>query len=151
MRPAFHETVDVLVKAYLNDTLYQGHPCGCAIGNLIAARNGHKVLKEIYSPVSWVGSMVGSGFDWYEVLYPGKICGSRGSVTVGIEQINSIGYSIPEVIIIEEAFESTRYSCSGGIDESMFNGLMAVVDVLADIHGISLDKKEEAKKLFVKV
>jgi hypothetical protein len=32
----------------------------------------------------------------------------------------------------------------------MFNGLMAVVDVLADIHSVDLEKKEAAKALFVK-
>ncbi len=37
------------------------------------------------------------------------------------------------------------------INDWMFNGLMAVVDVLADIHGINLEAKEEAKKLFIKV
>lgn len=144
----FNHTVNVLVQAYLNDTLVQGHPCGCAIGNLIAACNGHKVINN--QPIMWQDSSVGSGFDWYEVLFPGKIYRSPGDITLGVLQIKSTGYSIPEIRLIEEAFESTREGCKTSTNESIFAGLMATVNVLAAIHNIDLTVREEAKLLFAK-
>ena len=61
-------------------------------------------------------------------------------------QAEATGYTIYQLNAIERAFE--------GVDElatdRMFLGLMAVVDVLAEIHGIDLKQREEAKLLFVK-
>jgi hypothetical protein len=60
------------------------------------------------------------------------------------------GYSVHEIHQIEYAFENAPYQ-GDDTEEWMFNGLMAVVDVLAEIHGIDLTAKEEAKKLFVRI
>lgn len=62
--------------------------------------------------------------------------------------IDQTGYSEVELAKIEFAFESADEGSTE--DENMFNGLMAVVDVLAEIHGVDLTSKEQAKKLFVK-
>jgi hypothetical protein len=64
------------------------------------------------------------------------------------ELIDSTGYTVYELARIEEAFEDVDSNCTN--DEWMFNGLMAVIEVLAEIHGIDLKQKEEAKALFVK-
>jgi len=55
---------------------------------------------------------------------------------------------------IEFAFESAPHTCDESDEtnaEWMFNGLMAVVDVLAEIHNVNLEVKESAKAMFVKV
>lgn len=68
-------------------------------------------------------------------------------------QVDRTGYSVNELAKIEYAFETAPRNCDYEDhlnDEWMFNGLMAVVDVLADIHGIDLAEKESAKALFVK-
>jgi hypothetical protein len=47
----FNHTVNVLVKAYLNDTLRHNNCYACAVGNMIASANGFKysMLKEALS------------------------------------------------------------------------------------------------------
>lgn len=155
MRPTFQQTVDVLVKAYLNDTLIQGSPCGCAVGNLIA----HKLGKKVYVTnakqfeANWDGDDL-SPYDWFGVLCPGRLAGVHGPINKknGSFQLSIIGYSILEISWIEAAFENFDGDFSDyNTDKSRFEGLMRVVDVLAEIHNIDLTAKEEAKALFVKV
>jgi hypothetical protein len=74
MKPTFSNTIDILVKAYLNDTLQHESCSACAVGNLVS----HSMANH--------GPM----------------------------------------------------------------GLMAVVEILADIHGVSLEQKQEAISLFKK-
>lgn len=140
-RPTFSQTVDVLVKAYLNDTLEHGNYCACAVGNLIADAVGAEiVLKHNHRNYA-------SKYEWSHPEYSGdewflKINGCEN-------QIKASGYSYSEIWVIEKAFESTRFM-EGNDDEIMFMGLMAVVDVLASIHNVDLSTKEQAKLLFVK-
>jgi len=152
----FNHTVDVLVKAYLNDTLIQGSPCGCAIGNLIAHSLGKKVqitdAREFEG--NWDGD-VATPYDWFGVLRPGRLSGITLNTIDkknGAFQLSIIGYSVIEIGRIESAFEEHEGSFYNyNTDSSRFDGLMRVVDVLAEIHGIDLTAKEEAKLLFVKV
>jgi hypothetical protein len=151
----FHYTVNVLVKAYLNDTLIHGHPCGCAVGNLIAQDLGLKVIVEGSDQAGWIGGRyqeTGGGFDWFTVVRPDRIV-SKGSRKLGVQQIKATGYSVNEIRRIEHAFESVQEEndlFNPHLDPDGHKGLMAVVDVLAEIHNIDLSTKEEAKKAFVK-
>lgn len=69
------------------------------------------------------------------------------------KQIDATGYRWQDLARIEFAFE-TAYV--GGFydgpeaEQGMYAGLMAVVDVLAEIHGLNLEAATEAKALFVK-
>ena len=65
------------------------------------------------------------------------------------EVIDSSGYTIDQLAKIENAFESAPQGNTE--EEYMFNGLMAVVEVLAKIHGIDLETKEKAKLQFKRV
>lgn len=72
-------------------------------------------------------------------------------------QIQSTGYTFLELARIEKAFElgvssvvNNRFMTPEQKDAAQFAGLMAVVDVLAYIHGVDLSAKQAAKKLFVK-
>jgi nuclear transport factor 2 (NTF2) superfamily protein len=149
----FDYTVNVLVKAYLEDTLAHQFCAACAVGNIISEARSYKISK------------VGCGFEWVgqRTQWENVFMTSNGIQEFNIEgyqgeartQIDSTGYAPEELARIEFAFEMADNS-DGYYDDYtnetwMFNGLMAVVDVLADIHGIDLKAKEEAKLLFVKI
>jgi hypothetical protein len=149
----FNETVGILVDAYINNTLVHGHPCGCAVGNLIARKLNIKIRLVGDTIPVWDGP--GSGFSWFKRLYPDKV--ASGDVLEGVFQIDMTGYSVDEIVRIESAFESTCQKGSPGnivhdskLDPDGYRGLMEVVDVLADIHGIDLSERETAKLLFSK-
>ena len=143
MRPTFEKTVDILVKAYLNDTLEHGNYCACAVGNLIADAVGAKIVEgknHSCSKYKWIHHEY-TGSEWYV---------SKTSSDAR-KLIKSTGYTFDEIWEIEKAFEKER-RCSDvtDTDQLMFNGLMSVVDVLAEIHGIDLKQREQAKLLFQK-
>lgn len=147
----FNHSVNVLVKAYLNNTLEHGNCHACAVGNLIADANGISFVKYIsrYSHVlRWNNINTPS---WSSVFYT-----NHYNQTIELDEykgfakleIDSTGYSVIELAKIEYAFESAPIGKSE--DDYMFNGLMACVEVLAEIHNIDLTEKEKAKALFVK-
>jgi len=145
----FEHTVNVLVKAYFTGTLVHQYCAACAVGNIIADAKGYKIQK------------VGCGFSWVEAYtqWENVFMTSYGEQEFDIQayeyeaknQIDSTGYSPEELARVEFAFETADGKTEDLNDDKwMFNGLMAVVDVLADIHGIDLTTKESAKLLFVK-
>lgn len=149
----FNHTVNVLVQAYLNNTLIHNDCAACAVGNIIAAEIGAKIITDEsgFFGSSWVrgGNEIVVG--WTEVFCTtsrGQHINSKAYIGQVKRQIDVTGYSWQELAAVERAFESAPSGGSG--DSYMFNGLMAVVDVLADIHGIDLQAKESAKLLFVK-
>jgi hypothetical protein len=148
MRPTFNQTVNVLVQAYLNDTLEHCNGCACAIGNLVAHANNYTFIPappEYSCSIVWNEAEYPSRSGWLDARFPNP-------TEIALEQISSIGYTIKEVFTIERAFELPYISPSHyreHKDEVMFEGLMNVVDVLAEIHEVSLEHKEEAKLLFV--
>lgn len=154
MKATFEKTVDILVKAYLNGTLEHGKCSACAVGNLVAAAKGTSPIPLVYGGFHFDTFANGDNANWHHVFMTvadGQEVHSsryRGPIK---EQIDSTGYPWQDLARIEYAFETAPGQCSDGLnDEWMFNGLMAVVDVLADIHGIDLQTKESAKLLFQK-
>lgn len=140
----FDHTVNVLVKAYLNDELEHGNCEACAVGNIVHAA-GFPRYDNCKMPYDSCGM-------WKSVFYTddGKQEFWEPSSRLyshGIDKINATGYTVDELARVEFAFETALGS---NPDEWMFNGLMDVVDVLAEIHGIDLEVKESAKLLFVK-
>src|SRR5690606_3039681 len=63
-------------------------------------------------------------------------------------QIESTGYTWQELAKVEYAFENS--SNGSNDDEWMFNGLLAVYDVLCEIHEISKDEVKSGELVFVK-
>jgi hypothetical protein len=147
----FDYTVNVLVKAYLNDSLIHGDCQHCAVGEIVhAAGAPHGRMITLGSCGSW---------KWAFYTEIG-IIGSRQVIKPFGEQafndalkvIEPTGYSWEELARIEKEFERSGFlSLNEDEDEAMFNGLMAVVTVLAEIHGIDLETTEAARKLFIKV
>ena len=152
----FNHTVSILVKAYLNDTLEHCNCAACAVGNIIADANGDVPLKILER------RKMGLVFDtfksmkrpeWFKVFVT-PFNGARQDLNIdkyigeAKRQIDSTGYFLRDLAKIEHAFESADYGNDD--NEWMFNGLMAVVTVLAEIHGVDLESTENAKLLFVK-
>jgi hypothetical protein len=84
----FDKTVDVLVSAYLNDTLVHGNDCACAVGNMICAAMGYKYGG------------------WQANWHVGLVCGLGGPFKeAAFIEVASTGYSVDEILTIERAFE----------------------------------------------
>lgn len=154
----FHETIDILVKAYLNNTL-EHHKCSaCAVTNIIGHTGWTRFFVTIQTDEG--DNIIQHRADGETILIPSLFFGAYAVPVhevpdhvikereAGLLAIESSGYSIDELARIEFAFETSDRGNSK--DEHMFNGLVAIVDVLAEIHGIDLEQKEEAKALFVK-
>lgn len=172
MKATFEKTVDILVKAYLNGTLLHGNCYACAVGNIIAASTGRQ-YRKIKSKKDWETLAYNGEPSLYEVgksckeleLWPSVFsCISSDKINYHHitdklqNEFNSTGYTVEELFQIETAFEKAEnrgyiswdQDTPYNNDQWMFNGLMAVVDVLAEIHNIDLKQKDEAKALFVK-
>ncbi len=128
----YEKTVDILVQAYFNDTLRHGDCAACAVGNLINARK--KFSTEERKKLNALGGYEREG--WSEVfctynrtqqeIIPFNYKG------LAKKQIDLTGYTYNQLAKIEKAFETAD---AGKSDEDwMFNGLMAVIDVLDKIH-----------------
>lgn len=142
----FDNTVKILVNAYLDNSLVQGNCHACAVGNMIAA-NMHlkydKNLKWIGKQVAWPQVFVTVSFEIAQVKRPWNYTG------MAKEQISATGYTWQELARIEYAFERATWAKSA--EERMFNGLMAVIEVLSQIHEMDETTQAATKELFVKV
>src|SRR5690606_29396059 len=154
----FNHTINILARAYLNNTLRRGDCRACAVGNILGTHRWSSLF---------ITYNFGEGRGKRQIIaLPGFVLMNRTTdhiiqvpiwklpeqIAKRIEEVQKAiiesGYTIEELARIENAFELAPEG--NNRDEAMFNGLMAVVDVLADIHGIDLKQKEEARKLFVK-
>lgn len=149
-RPELYQrTVDILVDAYFKDTLEHGEPCGCAVGNIVAATCNNLKRTQQESPT---GQIFPYDPDWYYSALrkgwgPNKYRIDEGH---GNYQIESTGYTIFQINEIEKAFENENTE-ELDKDEAMFNGLMAVIDVLDIIHeNTDTAAIQYTKKRFVK-
>lgn len=135
----FDETVDILVKAYMNETLVHSTCAACAVGNIIGQKlyGQSNIPLEALSDADHWGSVFGT-------LKHGKIYRPSFYKERAKKQIDSTGYNLDELIKIEAAFESIKSN-----DKDGYKGLMVVVDVLCEIHECE-DIKEETKELFIK-
>lgn len=157
-REKFFETVGILVEAYLNGTLLHGDCAACAVGNIIAAKLKCKIVPGINS--------FGDNINWWQrgeheikPLWPlvfvtdshsNQIRSPKSYMGHTKLQIDATGYSWQQLALIESAFERAAHTSCEGEEQAMFDGLMAVTNVLAEIHGINLEERESAKLLFNK-
>ena len=139
----FDRTVKILVGAYLNNTLMHRNCHACAVGNLIAANLGisySKELKWVGREVAWKEVFVTFRYQIAQLKRPWAYCGEAKV------QIDATGYTWQQLAAMEYAFE--RAPMGHSRDEHMFNGLMAVVEVLALIHEMDEKAKTAARELF---
>ncbi len=140
----YRKTVDILVDAYFKDTLEHGNCYACAVGNMIAGNCGFEFLNS--DTVGWQafpniytgrGKMFWNNSNKIKdnpVMYLTE--NREEKLTRAAEiLIKKTGYSFDELFRIENAFEKQdkmdSFDCK---DEYMFNGLMAVINVLDEIH-----------------
>jgi hypothetical protein len=133
----YEKTVSILVQAYFNNTLHHGNPYCCVIGNLIADNMGIAYcINEDTVKIEFIDDVDpnkygleyadGSSPDWYGMVNPlGWVNNGMGDL-----QIASTGYCLAEIIKIENAFEMEDESEG----DKVFNGLMAVINTLDQIH-----------------
>lgn len=149
----YRKTVDILYDAYFNDTLQHNNCFACAVGNLVATNMGFKFIKAprghfykgfIPNAIVWdieLDAMVEDTATYYcnyDILY------SKAMPKRIINQIESTGYTIYQLSDIECAFESAnRYTKSN--DKDMFKGLVAVLEVLKEIHEVENNDTEVNK------
>jgi hypothetical protein len=142
----YKKTVNILVDAYFKNTLEHSICTACAIGNIIAANKGYEL--ENTGEVSF-GGRVMTTFDWITPMgRVGSMAPQWKDVFMTDEtgqhtdpsryrdgarcEIESTGYSWQNLAKIEYAFETAPKGKTK--EDWMFNGLMAVIDVLDKIH-----------------
>ena len=115
----FHKTITTLNEAWRIGKLEHGDQCCCAVGNML------------------------NGGAWYEVkMSTLSVCNlvvCKSEHDLGMEQIDNSGYTVKEILAIEEAFER----CEEGESEKQhqYNGLVAVFEELALIHEVDISIK----------
>lgn len=127
----YNKTVGILVDAYFNDTLRHGSCSACAVGNIVAANLEIKVFPK----GGWSRSLpYWSDVHIIDSLTHEQIFFEDGHLyrKEGIEQIKTTGYTPEQTAQIEYAFETASQGNSK--EDWMFNGLMAVIEVLDKIH-----------------
>lgn len=128
----YHKTVDILYDAYFNDTLEHGDYCSCAFGNIVAANCGIKLTRD------GIRNMVDYGnSEWFFCLTTsgsGKVFENLKWNKEGISQITETGYTLFDCAMIEQAFEMADIGEDD--DDWVFNGLVAVLNVLKQIHEV---------------
>ena len=154
----FNRTIDILVKAYQNDTLVYSDCAACALGNMIAANNGIRLIREadfvFISPAS--NDMVcGVKYDYWHMavwVATGKLCANASIDYINV--LETTGYTAKQCAEIELSFYTgVCYDPNDELDgaDNTFQGLMSVVDTLMTIHEATETEATEAKEMFVKL
>lgn len=133
----YNKTVDILFQAYFDDTLVHGNCQACAVGNMVAANTGKKVrrFEKGYKGVGW-----DCGWTVWQCVFmtdPGTLYQVKEPAFYVGEakfQIDATGYYWEDLAAIEYAFETADKGQSE--EDYMFNGLVAVLEVLKQIHEI---------------
>jgi hypothetical protein len=142
----YKKTVDILVDAYFKNTLEHSICTACAVGNIIAANKGYELENtgevdldgRTMTTFDWItpfGRVESMAPQWKYVFMTDGIAqridplGYNGEAKA---EIDSTGYSWANLAKIEYAFETAPKGKTK--EDWMFNGLMAVIDVLDKIH-----------------
>lgn len=153
----YQKTVDILVDAYFKNTLEHTNCYACAVGNIIAANNNIGFMpatpeEKDHERNIWSGAGTLSWDRDYD--FNSNLVSKLNRIKyedhpidgLMLKHLKSTGYTVNELHKIERAFEEADRGKSG--DEWMFNGLMAVIDILDEIHentnqNISLTSKSK--------
>lgn len=141
----YKKTVDILYDAYFNDTLHHTRCSACAVGNIVVANMGYKPAPgESHFWINKEGNLIQT--EWYHVFVTNWRNGHQRLNPKNYEgdakqQIDATGYKWEELAAIEKAFESTR-TYDDDKEICMFNGLVAVLEVLKQIHEVEDNEPE---------
>lgn len=132
----FKDTTATLVEAFFDGTLKKGDCQACAVGNICGQRpDWASVFVTIYGHQSF------------------ELGAYRGTAK---EVIDDTGYSPTQLARIEAAFESNtdihyrdyENDYRSAVIEDQFSGLMAVMDVLFDIHDVEVEEQSDYRQQF---
>lgn len=144
----YKKTCDILFAAYFNDTLEHKNCYACAVGNIVAANNGFHFIKKTKGTDAEIYTGGGVMYWDKENYFQTNVVREINMFTSDNEisdksnfLISTTGYSFVELKLIERAFERTNEGNSK--DEKMYNGLVAVLDCLKEIHEIKDDNEVE--------
>lgn len=150
----YKKTVDILFDAYFNDTLSHAFCTSCAVGNIVAANLGYSLKKSgeplqinlpgggarQCQPFAWHTpngeEIPAMGAQWWRVIeaYRGEY-----ETFAHTDELDATGYTINEIDLIERGFEKAPLGkCE---NDWMFNGLVAVLEVLKQIHKVTEDEE----------
>jgi hypothetical protein len=156
-----YDTVfNVLTSAYVNGTLHVGNPCGCAVGNLVAAAIGvtfeqdgtwkgftpkwsHKFttvrLHTLFTSYKGMSKMTYNNGNHVQLL---RMCLDDEIESEAMWQLEQIGLGFDILMGIEWHFETGSYEGKDN-DERMFLGLMSVLSFLEDVWNIKTEYHQE--------
>ena len=143
----FERTVNVLVNAYLNNTLKNSDCAACAVGNLILASNGTKPIIDENGDLEWDFSVQfgHEGVSWYGVVHHNE------KPNKSLDDTNKTGYTWSQLTLIENSFERPKgRTFLESKEERMYLSLMSVIDCLMNIHEANEIEVLQAKSLFIK-
>jgi len=141
MKPTFEHSVDVLIKAYFNDTLIHTHNYCCAVGNIIAdaCNYTYKIEQKVHYPLESIH------VSWQEAASDWMSWWPKELIVKTCSQQEATGYSAKELSLIEIAFEDR-----GNPSKDLIRSLGRVIDVLAKIHNIDLSIVDSTKEKYLK-
>ncbi len=123
----YQKSVDVLAKAYVDGRLDKLDCAACAVGNLVAAGCGYKIIG--YNKYLGSDGIVRTP-DWLFIVREWNLNKE------GVMEVNSTGYDKNELTRIERAFMYPPEHLTCEYDEQ-YHGLMAVLKVLDEIHEVT--------------
>lgn len=146
----FNRTVAVLVKAYQNNTLIHGDCRACAVGILVAAGCG---IDDIFDDNEWRIKASSEDFWDWPFVFATSDNGEQLIIPENYRdsakfQIDATGYTWEQLAKIEYAFETAPRGYND--DDWMLNGLLAVYEVLCEIHGVADGEVQDARLVFVR-
>lgn len=157
----YHKTVKVLKEAFNNGNLVHGNMCSCAIGTMVKnscpdlPKVGHNIFGATYMP-SWYINLLQRRKDNDTLRNKSKDSKQLHSLVKKFgekvrneseRQLTATGYTIEELDMIENAFETTRDPDN---EENSYNGAMAVLDTLEKIHETNIMITDCSKVQFKK-
>lgn len=148
----FEHSVAVLVKAFFDGTLAKGLCAACAVGNLVAAGQGGTITRtlpfvrhndrDVTFCCDTKNQYWGSLFTTADGEQ--QFCSDYLRNSEVRANIRATGYATRDLMRIEYAFETHTDICATAyhrhseeeILDDQYRGLMAVLDVLFDIHEV---------------
>lgn len=161
----YEKSVNVLLDAYNNGTLFHGNCYACAVGNLIAKGCNIEFIKDnTWKDIKpeW-DNVFSSSTVFNEIFQEINLSCYQGETK---RQIDSTRYSVEELAKIEYEFEnilinkkySKRYLKHVNPKLGQFLGLVAVLNTLKEIHEIkeeihteNIERLEVIKEQFITV
>lgn len=154
----FNKSVDILVTAFFDGELLKGSCTKCAVGNLLGGAiewishfyTQHSTKKQVFNRIPVITNGESHTVHARELVIarPDLACQVRDMFEKADRLIEASDYSKEELMAIEHAFETAEEVDGVNSIDSQFNGLMAVMDVLFDIHQVDEGRQRQCRARF---